>query len=109
MKGFKEPSHQDRIAAASKAKNKVLAKLKAVPKPDEAELAAMAARREQREAKAEAKRAAAREARLEKQRLAQEKRAAAKQERAKTDAPKRSEAELKAARDARYAARKARK
>ncbi|MBV7258467.1 DUF6481 family protein [Erythrobacter crassostreae] len=109
MKGYKEPSHQDRVAAAAQAKNKALAKLKAAPKPDEAELAARAARRVEREAKAEEKRIAAREARQEKQRLAQEKREAAKQERAKANPPKRSEAELKAARDARYAARKSRK
>lgn len=109
MKGFKEPSHQDRIAAASKARNKALAKLKAVPKPDEAELAAMAERRKEREAKAEEKRAAAKEARAEKQRLADEKKAAAKEAHAKANPPKKTEAELKAARDARYAARKARK
>jgi len=109
MRGYKEPSHQDRIAAASEAKNKALAKLKAAPKPDEAELAARAALRKQREAKAEEKRAASREARLEKRRLADEKRAAAKEARVKATPPKRTEAELKAARDARYAARKARK
>lgn len=109
MKGFKQQSHQDRIAAASQAKEKALAKLKAAPKLTEEELAAQLARRAQREAKAEEKRAAAKAARLEKQRLAEEKRAAAKEERAKSEKPKKTEAELKAARDARYAARKARK
>ncbi len=109
MKGYNEPSHHDRLAAAAKAKDKALAKLKAVPKPDEAELAARAARRVEREAKAEAKRKATREARQEKQRLAQEAREEAKREQAKANPPKRTEAELKAARDARYAARKNRK
>jgi hypothetical protein len=43
------------------------------------------------------------------QRLADEKRAAAKADKIKAEQPKRTEAELKAARDARYAARKSRK
>ena len=109
MKGYQEPSYQDRVAAAAQAKNKALKKLKAAPKPDEVELAARAARRAEREAKAEEKRTAAREARQEKQRLAQEKRGAAKKAGAKVEPPRLSEAEKKAARDARYAARKSRK
>ncbi|WP_379921774.1 DUF6481 family protein [Erythrobacter sp. R86502] len=114
MKGFKEPSFQDRAAASSKAKDKALAKLKAVPQPDAEQLAQMAQRRAEREAQAEAKAAKARQAREEKQRLAEEKKAEAKREEAaRAEAlappPKKTEAELKAARDARYAARKSRK
>ncbi len=113
MKGYKAPSFQDRAAASSQAKEKALAKLKAAPQPDAAELAQRAQRRAEREALAEAKAAKARQAREDKQRLAEEKRAAAKQleeeATAKANPPKRDEAELKAARDARYAARKSRK
>ena len=81
MKGYKAPSFQDRAAASIQAKEKALAKLKAAPQPDAAELAARAARRVEREALAEAK----------------------------ANPPKRTEAEQKAARDARYAALKNRK
>lgn len=113
MKGYKEPSFQDRAAASSKAKDKALAVMKAAPQPDAAELAARAARRAEREALAEEKRLKARQAREEKQRLADEKRAAAaeaaRDESGKVEPPKKTEAELKAARDARYAARKSRK
>lgn len=113
MKGYKEPSFQDRTAAASKAKDKALAVMKAAPQLDAAELAERAERRAKREALAAEKSAKVREAREEKQRLAEEKRAAAKQaaeqEAEKANAPKKTEAELKAARDARYAARKNRK
>ena len=58
---------------------------------------------------AEAKRAKAQQAREEKQRLADEKRAAAKLASEKAAPPQLTEAEKKAARDARYAARKSRK
>jgi hypothetical protein len=109
MKGYKAPSFQDRAAASSQAKEQALAKLKAAPQPDAAELALRAERRIAREAREEAKAAQARQAREEKQRLADEKRAAAKAVKDKAEAPKRTEAEAKAARDARYAARKNRK
>jgi hypothetical protein len=42
MKGFKDPGFQDRVAAAARAKEAALEKLKAAPKPDAAELAARA-------------------------------------------------------------------
>ncbi len=121
MKGYKAPSFQDRAAASATAKEKALAKMKAAPQLTEAELAERAARRVEREAAAEAKAAAARAAREEKQRLADEKqrlaeeeREAAKAEQARLDEanappPPKTEEELKAARDARYAARKKRK
>lgn len=109
MKGYKEPSFQDRASASSRAKDKALAKMKAAPQPDAAELAERAARRAQREALEEAKRAKALQAREEKQRLADEKRAEAKRASEIVEPPKPTEAEKKAARDARYAARKSRK
>lgn len=114
MKGYKAPSFQDRAAASATAKEKALAKLKAAPQLTEAERAERAARRAEREAREAEKAAAARAARAEKQRLADEKREAAKAAAeaaaaAKAPPPKKSEAELKAARDARYAARKSRK
>jgi len=114
MKGYKAPSFQDRAAASATAKEKALAKLKAAPQLTEAELAERAARRVEREAATEAKAAAARAAREEKQRLAEEEREAAKAEAARLEEanappPKKTEEELKAARDARYAARKKRK
>jgi hypothetical protein len=113
MKGYKAPSFQDRSAASSQAKERALAKMKAAPQPDAAELAARAEKRIEREAAAAAKAAKARQAREEKQRLADEKRAQARAEKekaeAKAEVPKKTEAELKAARDARYAARKSRK
>ncbi|WP_234036095.1 DUF6481 family protein [Porphyrobacter sp. YT40] len=109
MKGYKAPSFQDRAASSLQAKEKALAKLKAMPQPDAAELAERAARQAERDAVAAAKSAKAREAREEKQRLAEEKRAQAKADKIKAEQPKRTEEQLKAARDARYAARKSRK
>ncbi len=114
MKGYKAPSFQDRAAASASAKEKALAKMKAAPQLSEAELAERAARRIEREAAAEAKAAAAKAAREEKQRLAEEEREAAKAEAARIEEanappPPKTEEELKAARDARYAARKKRK
>ena len=109
MKGYKEPSFQDRASASSKAKDKALAKLKAAPQLSEAELAERAERRAQREAAEEAKRAKAQQAREEKQRQADEKRAEAKRAAEVITPPKPTEAEKKAARDAKYAARKSRK
>ncbi|WP_301751123.1 DUF6481 family protein [uncultured Erythrobacter sp.] len=109
MRGFKEPSFQDRAAASSRAKDKALEKMKAAPQPDAAELAERLERRAKREALAAEKSEKARLLREEKQRLLDEKRAEALRKSEKADAPKKSEAEQKAARDARYAARKSRK
>lgn len=113
MKGFKEPGFQDRAAASARAKAGALEKLKAAPKLDEAELAARAARAAERDAKAAAKREADRAAREEAKRLREEQRAAAaaaaEEERLRSIKPQLTEAEKKAARDARYAARKKRK
>jgi len=100
MKGFKNPTFQDRANASASAKARLLERMKAAPKPSEEELAARAARAQEREAKEAAKREAARAAKE------------AKEEEAKLaskTAALPTAAELKAARDARYAARKARK
>ncbi|HMT45958.1 MAG: hypothetical protein RL702_889 [Pseudomonadota bacterium] len=116
MKGYKEPGFQDRVAIARNAKNKALEQMANRPRIDPEEqarrIAAQAAREEaqriKRAAAQEAKQAAlaakeaARLAKLEEDRLAAEM-AIASQPRVL------SEAELKAARDLRYAARKARK
>ncbi len=113
--GFKDPSFQDRTAAAGKAKQKALDQLKAKPPVDEALLAQRREAREVRErasadehaakreaaAAAKAEKAATKAAKLEEAEAA----AALKAERLKPP----SAAEMKAARDARYAARKARK
>lgn len=109
MQGYKEPGFQERVAAANRAKDKALEKLRNKPPVDEAELARKIARRQEKEAAAAKKREEARQAReasrlarLERAREAAEAQAAAK--------PRvLTEAERKAARDARYAARKKRK
>lgn len=109
MKGYHAPSFQDRAAASLEAKHKELAAMKAVPRPDASVLVERAARYARRDALAQAKAAKARETRDEQKRLADEKRAATKENRIRAARPKKSEAEMKAARDARYAARKNRK
>ena len=105
MKGYKQPGIEDRLAAAKRAKAEALEKLRSKPQVDEAELAARIERERAREAAAAEKRQAAK--------LAKEEALAAKQkarEEAEASKPKPKTAEeLKAARDARYAARKARK
>ena len=115
MAFFKAPTFQDRVAAANSARQKALDKLKAKPPVDEAE---MEQRRKDHETKQQAlneERAAKREA------MAAAKAEAAAQKAARIKADEEaavlkaarlkpaSAAEMKAARDARYAARKARK
>ena len=115
MASFKDPSFKDRVAAAGKAKQKALEQLKAKAPVDET---VMAERRrewemreqalsEERAAKAEAVAAAKAEAAAIKAAALAEAEAAAalKAARLKPASPE----EMKAARDARYAARKARK
>ncbi len=93
-------SFQDRIGAAAKAREKALEQLRSRPPLDAKTVSERVERQAQRNArdaeKAEAKRA---------EKLAM---AAAKAAKAIADAPP-TEAERKAARDARYVARKARK
>ncbi len=104
MPPFKD-SFQDRVGQAAEAKRKALEKLKSRPAVDPAvaEVRLEAAR--QREAKAEEKRAA--KAEMAKAAEVARTASAAADAAAATSAP--TEAERKAARDARYAARKRRK
>jgi hypothetical protein len=107
MPPFKD-SFQDRVGQAADAKRKALEKLKAKPPVDPAVAEARAEAARQREAKAEEKRTA----KAERVKAAEEARAAESTKNAEEAAPARqplSEAEKKAARDARYAARKSRK
>jgi hypothetical protein len=99
-----EPTYQERVGRAAEARQKALDRLKARPKLDEAELEARNAARLAREAEQAEARKARKEAReAEKSAL----KAAAQAE--PVPAAELTEAERKAVRDARYAARKARK
>ena len=99
MAAYKEPSFAERAALSQQAREKALKKLSAKPQMDEAELARRKAAQAEREAAA-AEKSAARKAAI----------AQAKADKiAAANKPKPTEAELKAARDAKYAARKARK
>lgn len=112
---FKDPSFQDRVASAASAKQKALDRLRAKPPVDQAQAAEKRQLREvrdraiaeERAAKAEANVAAkAEKAALQAAEVA-EARAAALLKAARLKPP--SGADMKAARDARYAARQARK
>lgn len=122
MAGYREPSFQDRTAAAAEAKRKALEKLRAKPQVDPEILAE---RRKAAEARDEALRVE-RAAKAEALAAAKAEKAALKQAEAERKAKEQAEAdeaaalkkarltppsaaEMKAARDARYAARKARK
>jgi septal ring factor EnvC (AmiA/AmiB activator) len=112
MKSYKDPSFQDRVGRAAEAKQKALDKLRSKPPVDEKVLAERQAARLKREA-AEAEKRAAKKAAEQAAKEAQaeaEARAAAEAaaQAAAVPAPP-TEAERKAARDARYAARKNRK
>src|SRR6185312_8848627 len=114
MSGFKEPSFADRQKAAREARTNILNKFRSRPGPDDP---AVMARQAEREAfvAARAKVSSEREAaKAERNRLAEEAAAAAALQllRDKEEVAARQvalEAEQKAARDARYAARKRRK
>jgi len=109
MVAYREPGFQERVALAARAKSAALERLRAKPPIDEAEQAARAARALARETAAAEKRAA--------KRIASEAAAAAKEAEAvaasaadaQADEAAPSEADRKAARDARYAARKGKK
>ncbi len=98
MKSYKDPSFQDRVGRAAEAKQKALDRLRAKPPLDEKVAAERQAARLRRET-AEAEKRAAKKA-------AQEEQAAATAAKAAAAPKPPTEAELKAARDARYAARK---
>jgi hypothetical protein len=102
MTSFKDPSFQDRAGQAADAKKKALEQLRLRPQPDERAVAdrkAASLRRETARAQKSVEKKAAAEV------AAQAKMKAA----AKAAAPVPTEAERKAARDARYAARKNRR
>lgn len=103
MAAYKEPSFQERTELARQAREKALAKLAARAPLDPAELARRQAAAQARET-AQAEASAARKAALAQAKA--DKAAAAK---APAEPAGLSEAELKAARDERYAARKKRK
>ena len=107
MPPFKD-SFQDRVGQAAEAKRKALEKLRSKPPVDPAVAAERQEAARQREVRAEEKRAAKAEKAqaAEAARAAADSRAAA--EAAAAPQPP-TEAERKAARDARYAARKSRK
>ena len=115
MPSFKEPSFQERVAAAGKARKKALDLLKAKPPVDEAEMAERRLAREAREqalakeraAKAEATATAKAEKAAAAAAAIAEAKAAAELNAARLTPA--SAADMKAARDARYAARKGRR
>lgn len=104
MKSYKDPSFQDRVGRAAEAKQKALDQLRSKPPIDEQVAADRQAARLKREA-AEAEKRAARKAR--EVAAAEAKAAEAAQAESAPSAP--TDEERKAARDARYAARKNRK
>jgi hypothetical protein len=104
MASFRDPGFQDRIKLAAEAKQKALAKLKAKPPVDAAVLAERIAAQAARDAAIAEKSAAKIAAR---QAAAKAKAAAIALANAPKPQPKlATAAEMKAARDARYAARK---
>ncbi len=115
MASFKDPSFQDRASSAAKAKQKALDQLKAKPPADEEEMARQREAWELREQavaeerSAKAKSTAAGKARKAAAKAADLAEAEATAKRKAARLKPASEADMKAARDARYAARKARK
>ncbi|WP_085808472.1 DUF6481 family protein [Sphingomonas sp. TZW2008] len=118
MAAFKNPTFQDRADAAANARQKALEKLKTKPPVDKAVLEQRRLKQEARE-QAEAEQRAARAEAIAAQKAERAEKAAAKAAakaeaeaaaalKAKRLKPSTPE-EMKAARDARYAARKARK
>jgi membrane protein involved in colicin uptake len=101
---FKNPSFQDRIDSAAEAKKKALEQLRSRPAPDEKVAAERQAKRLERQTRDAEKAAAKKTA----QQALKDAKAAEAAARAAAAVPP-TEAERKAARDARYAARKARK
>ena len=105
MKSYKDPSYQERVGRAAEAKQKALDQLRSRPPLDEKVVAERQAARARREAAQAEKRAA----RLAAEQAAKEARAAAAAEKQASMPVPLTDAEKKAARDARYAARKNRK
>ena len=116
MQGYKEPSYQDRMALAQSAKNKALAQMSNRPAIDPAEKARRIANQAAKDEAQRVKRVAVQEAKQaaqaakEAEQMAQREQDRLSAEMALATQPRvLTEAELKAARDLRYAARKARK
>lgn len=105
MRSFKDPSFQDRIGSAAEAKKKALDNLRSKPPLDEKLVAERQAARLKREAAAAEKRSAKKAA----DQAARDSKAAELAAQAAAASAVPTEAERKAARDARYAARKNRK
>jgi hypothetical protein len=104
MKSYKDPSFQDRVGRAADAKQKALDQLRSKPPVDEKTVADRQAAQLKREAAQAGKRAAKKA-----QEQAVEDAKAAEAAKIAAAPPPLSEEERKAARDARYAARKSRK
>lgn len=111
MRGYREPGFQDRTAAAKTAKEKALEQLRNKPPVDEAEQAERLEKRLAKEAAARDRREAILREREAEKTARREKAEQAAAAIAKVSAKPAAltEAERKAARDLRYAARKARK
>jgi hypothetical protein len=104
MKLYKETGFQDRVGRAAESKQKALDQLRAKPPLDEKVVAERQAARERREAAGAEKRVAKKA-----QEQAADEAKAAEAARIAAVPPPPTAAELKQARDARYAARKSRK
>ena len=108
MKLYKDPSFQDRAGRAAEAKQRALDNLRSKTPVDEKIVAERRAARLKREA-AEAEKRAARKSAEAAAKAAKAAAAEAARDAAPKAAAPRTEAEMKLARDARYAARKNRK
>ena len=108
MKSYKDPSFQDRAGRAAEAKQRALDNLRSKTPVDEKIVAERRAARLKREA-AEAEKRAARKSAEAAAKAAKAAAAEAARDAAPKAAAPRTEAEMKLARDARYAARKNRK
>jgi hypothetical protein len=113
MAGYKDPDFNERAAAARAAKQSALDQLRNKAAPDPSVVAARRAAHANREAAA-AERRAARQLAIREAKAAKLNNRTQNPEECDAEAlvaasPERSEAELKVARDAKYAARKARK
>ena len=104
MSSFKTPSFQERIGAAAEAKNKALEQLRSRPPVDATVAAERQAKALERQMRNDEKAAAKKSA----QQAVKDAKASEAAAKAAAPPPP-TEAERKAARDARYAARKARK
>lgn len=109
MASYKEPSFEDRAAAQRDARQKALDKLKAKPQADPETVAARLAAAAQREAAELARREARRAEMAEAKAAKAAAKVAAAELAAASIKPELTDAERKAARDAKYAARKQRK